>query len=75
MRIEFIDKGAIGHIIIRSPVWRLIGHKRAVNAALLNAPLSTIVRNEGFWIRKTVLTGPIISMLIAHKDAWNKVNS
>ena len=55
MRIEFLDKGAVGHIVITSPfciTWR----------------------NEGFWVKRTILSGPIVPMLRAHKAAWREVN-
>ena len=73
MRIEFFDKGAVGQIIIRSPFWRWRRHFHAVEAALSVSPCITS-RNEGFWIRRSILSGPVVPMLMAHKAAWKEVN-
>ncbi|WP_320744527.1 hypothetical protein [Enterobacter sp. 276E10] len=52
MRIEFFDKGAVGHMVISSPFWRVRRHFRAVDAALIESPCITW-RNEGFWVKRT----------------------
>jgi hypothetical protein len=73
MQIEFFDKGAVGSIVITSPFWQLRRHFRAVDAALLTSPCITW-RNEGFLVKRTILSAPIIPMYQAHKATWRVVN-
>lgn len=73
MRIEFIPKSTVAHMVICSPFWRWQRHFRAVDAALFECPCITW-RSEGFWLKRTILSGPIVPMLRAHKAAWVEVN-
>ncbi|MCY1698618.1 hypothetical protein OVA10_11240 [Lelliottia sp. SL45] len=74
MRIEFIDKGAVGHMVISSPFWRVRRHFRAVDAALIESPCITWRNEGGFWVKRTILSGPIFPMFRTHKAAWREVN-
>lgn len=67
MKIEFNDKGAVATVTVTSTVFEFIRHNRAVDAALLLAP-GTIANRSGFFLMKTVISGPTARVIRAYKN-------
>jgi hypothetical protein len=73
MRVEFIDKGVTASIVITSYFWQRQKRFRLLNIALLEVPNAAWSMKAGFTV-KTIISGPIITMLRAHKMIWREVN-
>lgn len=68
MKIEFQDSGAVATVTITSTVFEFRAHNRTVDTTLFLVP-GTIARNSGFFIMKTVISGPTVHALRAYKTA------
>jgi len=71
MKIEFNDKGAVATVTITSTVFEFSRHNRAVETALFLAP-GTIASRCGFFLMKTVISGPTARVIRAYKNAMRE---
>ncbi len=71
MKIEFNDKGAVATVTITSNVFEFRRHNRAVDTALFLAP-GTIASRSGFFLMKTVISGPTARVIRAYKNVMRE---
>lgn len=72
MDINFDDKGAVATMTITSSVFEFRRHNRVVDTVLFRES-GVIHTRSGFFLMKTVISGPSNRMLRAHKIAQENV--
>ncbi|SCC62228.1 hypothetical protein [Kosakonia oryziphila] len=72
MKIEFNDKGAVATVTITSTAFEFRRHNRAVDTALFLAP-GTIASRSGFFLMKTIISGPTSRVSRAYKNVMREV--
>lgn len=65
MQIDYQDSGAIARITIRSSVFAMFQHRRAVDAALMCSAVTA--RTSGLLLVRTVITGKTPAVMRAYK--------
>lgn len=73
MNIDFEDKGAVATVTITSSVFEFRRHNRVVDTALFLTP-GVIHSRSGFFLMKTVISGPTNKILRAHRIAQQEVS-
>lgn len=71
MKIEFNDKGAVATVTITGTVFEFRRHNRAVELALFLSP-GTIASRSGFFLMKTVISGPTARVSRAYKHVMRE---
>lgn len=74
MRVEFFDKGSVATIVITSFFWQRRKRLHLLDVALLEVPNAAWTMESGLKV-KTIISGPIITMMRAHKMIWREVNN
>lgn len=72
MKTEYKDKGAVATLTITSTVFEFRRHVRVVDTVLMCTP-GIIANRSGFFLMKTVISGPSKEMLRANKTAMREV--
>lgn len=68
MKIEFNDHGAWGAITFTSTVFEFRRHVRVVDTVLMCTP-GVIANRSGFFLMKTIISGPSNKAIRAYKTA------
>lgn len=71
MYIEFNDKGAVATVTITSSVFEFRRHNRAVDTAIFLSP-GIIASRSGFFLMKTVISGPTTRVFRAYKNVMRE---